>query len=46
MERRLRASLVQETQMFCAELLAKGSIDDLLTADYTFVNPDWLNSTV
>lgn len=36
---RLRASLVQETQMFCAELLAKGSIHDLLTADYTFVNP-------
>ncbi len=25
--------------MFCAELLEKGTIDDLLTASYTFVNP-------
>ena len=36
---RLRASLIKETQMFCAELLEKGTIDDLLTASYTFVNP-------
>ncbi len=36
---RLRASLIKETQMFCAELLEKGTIDDLLTANFTFVNP-------
>ena len=36
---RLRASLIKETQMFCAELLANGTTDDLLTAGFTFVNP-------
>jgi mono/diheme cytochrome c family protein len=36
---RLRASMIKETQLFCSELLAKGSIDDLLTANFTYVNP-------
>ena len=36
---RLRASMVKETELFCKHLLDEGSIEDLLSADYTFVNP-------
>ncbi|XZE20589.1 DUF1592 domain-containing protein [Pirellulaceae bacterium SH449] len=36
---RLRASMIKETQLFCSELLATGSIDDFLTANFTYVNP-------
>jgi hypothetical protein len=36
---RLRAAMVKETEMFCKHVLHEGSIEDFLTADYTFVNP-------
>ena len=36
---RLRAAMLKETEMFCKHLLREGSIEDFLTADFTFVNP-------
>ena len=36
---RLRAAMIKETETFCKHVLSQGSIQDFLTADYTFVNP-------
>lgn len=36
---RLRNALVQETEMFCGHLLRQGSLDEIVSADYTFMNP-------
>jgi len=36
---RLRAAMIKETELFCEHLIKDGSIEDLLSADYTFVNP-------
>lgn len=36
---RLRSAMLKETEMFCKHLLREGSIEDFLTADFTFVNP-------
>lgn len=36
---RLRAAMIKETETFCKHVLSEGSIEDFLTADFTFVNP-------
>lgn len=36
---RLRASMMKETELFCQYLLKEGTIDDITSADFTFVNP-------
>ncbi len=36
---RLREAMIRETEMFCRTLIREGKIQDLLTADFTFVNP-------
>lgn len=36
---RLRAAMIKETELFCGHLLKSGSIDEFVTANYTFVNP-------
>lgn len=35
----LSDALAKETFLFCREMLHRGSLNDLLTADFTFVNP-------
>ncbi len=36
---RLVRAMVKETELFCAHLLRKGSIDEIADAPYTFMNP-------
>ena len=36
---RLRNALVKETETFCGHLLRKGSLDEIVSANYTFINP-------
>lgn len=36
---RLRAAMIHETELFCRAFIREGKIGDLLTADFTFVNP-------
>jgi len=36
---RLQQAMVQETEMFCMNLLRNGNVDDVVDATYTFVNP-------
>lgn len=36
---KLRDAMAEETRQFCAHLLRQGSLRDVLSADYTFVNP-------
>jgi len=36
---RLRNALVKETEMFCGHLLRNGSLDEIVSANYTFINP-------
>lgn len=35
---RLREAMVKETEMFCEYLIQEGTIDDILSADFTFAN--------
>ncbi len=35
----LREALLHETELFCQSLVREGKIQDLLSADYTFINP-------
>ncbi len=36
---RLRSAMLRETELFCQSMLREGKIQDLLLADYTYVNP-------
>lgn len=36
---RLRAAMIRETELFCRSMIREGKIADLLSADYTHVNP-------
>lgn len=36
---RLKAAMIRETEMFCKAVMNDGTIEDLLLADFTFVNP-------
>lgn len=36
---RLKAAMIRETEMFCKAVMKDGTIEDLLLADFTFVNP-------
>ncbi len=36
---KLSSAMLQETTMFCADVLRNGKLIDFLSADYTFVNP-------